>query len=134
MAESLAFLAVAGLSVSTPARRDGGQRRIPVTAAAAIDPTDGDVARAAALRPRSPEERLCMAVLVQALWEVRRYHPASREGAEVRHWIASDDQSWPFAFCALCDVLGLDPAIVRARVGAEPSRGLRRPQLRAVTR
>jgi hypothetical protein len=111
------FLAVAGLRVSTPARRDGGQRRIPVTAAAAIDPTDGDVWRAATLRPLSPALRLRAAVLGAALMDVRKFPPTSRLGAEARAWLASDETTWPLSFVAICDVLGLDPEAVRVRLG-----------------
>jgi hypothetical protein len=99
-----------------PAVRDGGQRRIPVTAAAAVDPTDGDVARAALVRAWSPHERLRIAVLLHALHELRRYPADSRYAQEARRWVVSNDARWPCSFVAICDVLGLDPAAVRARV------------------
>jgi hypothetical protein len=83
-----------------------------------LDPTDGDVARAATLRAFSPDERLRAAVLVNALMDLRRYPPTTREGAEVRAWFASDEAHWPCSFVAVCDVFGLDPAAVRARVRA----------------
>lgn len=33
-----------------------------------------------------------------------------------QQWMRSDDTSWPFSFCSLCDMLGLDPAHLRASV------------------
>jgi hypothetical protein len=134
MAASVAFLAVGGLPVAAPSRRDGGQRRIPVTAAAAVDPTDGDVARAVTVRPRSPNERLRMAVLFQAVMDLRKEPPTSRLAAETREWFASDEQGWPCAFVAICDVLGLDPDAVRARVLPASPRLDRRPWLHAALR
>jgi hypothetical protein len=134
MAASVPFLAVGGLSVADPARRDGGQRRLPVTAAAAVDPTDSDVARAVTVRPRSPGERLRMAVLFQALMDLRKEPPTSRLAAETREWFASDEQGWPCAFVAICDVLGLDPDAVRARVLPASPRLDHRPWLHAALR
>jgi hypothetical protein len=109
------------------ARRDGGQRRIPVTAAAAVDPTDGDVARAALVRAWSPHERLRIAVLLHALHELRRYPADSRYAKEARRWVVSNDAHWPCSFVAICDVLGLEPAAVRARVLGSPDHAVTPP-------
>lgn len=89
---------------------------LPVSAAATVDPTDADVARAARARPASPEERLRMAVLIHALNELHRYDSGTPTGDEVRAWFASDNQRWPYAFVPICDGIGFDPEAVRARV------------------
>jgi hypothetical protein len=115
----VAFLAVG--HVRGAAHRDGGQRRIPVTAAAAIDPTDGDLMRATWVRPLSPDVRLRGAVLVQALLDIRRYPPDTRGYRAARHWLENDDERWPLAFVPCCEVLGLEPAAVRARILTGPS-------------
>jgi hypothetical protein len=115
-------LAVAGLR--TAALRDGGQRRFhALTATAAVDPTDGDVGRAARTRPLSPDARLRGAVLVQALLDLRRAPPTTRRYTEARRWLEDDDEHWPLAFVPCCDVLGLEPTAVRARALAGPAPG-----------
>jgi hypothetical protein len=122
MATFMAGVAVAGLAVRGRARRDGGAIRIPVTAAAAVDPTDGDVWRAMTTRAWSPITRLRAAILVQALADLRA-PPDTKVGAEVRTWFASEDFGDPCAFVPLCETLGLDPATVRSRVLQEPPGG-----------
>jgi hypothetical protein len=122
MATFMAGVAVAGLAVRGRARRDGGAIRIPVTAAAAVDPTDGDVWRAMTTRAWSPITRLRAAILVQALADLRA-PPDTKVGAEVRTWFASEDLGDPCAFVPLCETLGLDPATVRSRVLQEPPGG-----------
>jgi|SRR5262245_23542509 len=96
--------------------RDGGQIRIPVTAAAAVDPTDGDLARTAAKPKWSPEMRLCAAILGQAVLDVRRYPADSRRYREAHAWLWNDAESGVHAFPAICAQLGLDPVWIRARV------------------
>jgi hypothetical protein len=121
MATFMAGVAVAGLAVRGRARRDGGAIRIPVTAAAAVDPTDGDVWRAMTTRAWSPVMRLRAAILVQALADLRA-PPDSKVGAEVRTWFASPDRSGPCTFETVCDVLGLDAGAVRRQVlGRRPA-------------
>jgi hypothetical protein len=134
MATSVAFLAVAGLR--TAALRDGGQRRFhAITATAAVDPTDGDVARATITRPLSPAARLRGAVLIQALMDLRRFPPTTRRYVEARRWLEDDDERWPLAFVPCCDVLGLEPTALRARALARPAPGhAGRPWLHAAGR
>jgi len=69
-----------------------------------------------------PEKRLMLAVLENALLPLLR-NPARRHGrmverrpltAEVKAWIASDAQGWPFSFLNICHVLGLDEDALRA--------------------
>src|SRR4029453_2571223 len=119
MAGSMPCVAVAGMAQAWPV--GGPPRHLPAGRLAApdavpLDPTDGDVARAATLRAFSPDERLRAAVLLNALMDLPRYPPTPRGGDEVRAWFASDAAHWPCAFVCICDVFGLDPAAVRTRV------------------
>ena len=62
---------------------------------------------------RSPEQRLVAAVLEDALRMYCRCAGASgirsqRLLRETAEWFASHDATWPFAFEAVCDTLGLD--------------------------
>src|SRR4029450_226910 len=121
MAWSMPCVAVAGMAQARPS--GGPPRQLSAGRLAApdvvpLDPTDGDVARAATLRAFSPDERLRAAVLLNALMDLRRYPPTTREGDEVRAWFASDEAGGPGSFAAVCDVFGLEPAAVRTRVRA----------------
>ena len=69
-----------------------------------------------------PEKRLMLAVLENALLPMLR-NPGRRHGrvverrplsVEVKAWIASDAQEWPFSFLNICHVLGLDEDALRA--------------------
>jgi hypothetical protein len=86
-----------------------------------------------------PEKRLMLAVLLDAIIQLRR--PGSTGAAEAAAWIAGDGAAdQPFSFRALCEALGLDPAYLTRGVYAwarreNPtisSRALRRPQGRAL--
>lgn len=89
--------------------------------------------------PRSePERRLMVAVLEEAISALLAGVSSTDEerravAREAECWFASDSRGWPFAFCTLCDVLGLDAASVRDVVGAwrERRRAFRRPRLQA---
>lgn len=121
------------VAVVMPQRvRDGGQIRIPVTAAAAVDPTDADVFRAGMHRHWSPELRLCAAVLASAVLDVRRYPPDTRPYREAVAWFSSDTETGVHAFPAICALLGYDPVYVRSRVlGGEAGGRLERHWLHA---
>lgn len=74
-----------------------------------------------------PEKRLMLAVLEDALGllllDARA--PAKHRRAAVReatHWLNSDDRSRPFAFAAICDLLGLEAGRVRHAIAAMRSR------------
>jgi hypothetical protein len=85
-----------------------------------------------------PERRLMVAVLEEAISAVLG---GARSGTEERRaiaheaerWFASDSRAWPFAFCTLCDVLGLDVGRVRLVLAGwrERQRSFRRPRLQA---
>jgi hypothetical protein len=68
-----------------------------------------------------PLRRLMVAVLVDAIrcfqTKLKMRQPARRqEFAEVRSWIYSDDDNACFSFRAVCDVLGIDPKVIRKRL------------------
>jgi hypothetical protein len=89
--------------------------------------------------PRTePERRLMVAVLEEAISAVLSGANASGEerratALEAERWFASNSRSWPFAFCTLCDVLGLDIDRVRDVIGVwrDRQRRFRRPRLQA---
>ncbi|MEO8605362.1 MAG: hypothetical protein ABI629_22525 [bacterium] len=74
-----------------------------------------------------PERALALAVLNQAIVDVRRYQESGLSHHRSMHddaraWIASDERSWPFAFVNLCDAFGLDVGGVRAELLAVAGR------------
>ena len=124
----MACLAVAGRPATGC---DGGRRPIPVSAAAAIDPTDADLARACARPAWTPAMRLCAAILAQAVLDVHRYPPARREHREARAWLLHDRDTGVHSFLAICGLLGYEPAYVRARTLSVGPRHLERRWLHA---
>jgi hypothetical protein len=76
-----------------------------------------DMVRGDARRP--PEHRLLFAVLEDAVrcWQIHE-RATTRSGRslfwETAAWMASDDDSSPFTFVAICQLFGLEPAYVRA--------------------
>jgi hypothetical protein len=63
--------------------------------------------------PRVPEDRLMLAVLLDAVALLREYafgtHPHSRRTVvDTLAWFASDDASWPLSFRNVCVVLDID--------------------------
>jgi hypothetical protein len=69
----------------------------------------------------SPERELAAAVLDAAAADLDRYRCASeRTGQrmfwEAYQWIASADRSWAFSFLNICELLRLEPELVRARL------------------
>src|SRR5438046_3033183 len=77
---------------------------------------------------RSGEHRLCYAVLVDALGCAISGPAQERHGlrAEARDWIASDDESWPFSFCAICAYLHIEPSAIRNAVAKLDASGKRK--------
>ncbi len=76
--------------------------------------------------PPTPELRLCLAVLEQALADLAtvRRRTVVRRGASpaaVIAWFRSSNIAWPFAFEAICATLGLDADAVRRAVGVTTS-------------
>lgn len=78
----------------------------------------------------SPEQRLMLAILEDAVYTVLKYAGAKNRRArrlvrDAERWIALTDRSWLFSFENICAVLGLESDAVRSR--------LRRIQLRGET-
>jgi hypothetical protein len=61
----------------------------------------------------TPEKRLAFAVLSDA---VRHVQHGGIGGADDEAWLASDAMDHPFAFLAICEVLGLDASCIRRGV------------------
>jgi hypothetical protein len=62
--------------------------------------------------PESPERRLLLAVLLDAIVCVQRIASTPpgqrrRELEESKRWIRSDDCTWPYSFVNVCEALGL---------------------------
>ena len=73
-----------------------------------------------------PERGLMMAVLADAVRCILKYRSlaeprAEQDFVEAQDWLLSDDQSWPYSFEHICEVLTLDAAAVRERLGVAPS-------------
>ncbi|MBM4269489.1 MAG: hypothetical protein FJ144_23280 [Deltaproteobacteria bacterium] len=72
----------------------------------------------ASIAARSPEARLMLAVLEDAMATLSRNARARsraerRALAEVQEWYGEDDCSWPFSFVNVCEMLGLDVSKMR---------------------
>jgi len=64
-----------------------------------------------------PEKRLMLAVLLDAIIQLRR--PGSTGAIEAASWIAGErDADQPFSFRSLCEALGIDPAYLTRGVYA----------------
>jgi len=69
----------------------------------------------------SPEKRLLMAVLLDAIEELKVVTQSAREGSDARHrklaaWFAARDVSWPFSFENVCEHLDLNADCIRSRL------------------
>jgi len=74
-------------------------------------------------RTRSPEKRLLMAVLMDAIAEFQEVvgSNASEDEPRLRKltaWFTARRDSWPCSFENLCDLLDLDAGCIRARLAA----------------
>ncbi len=70
-------------------------------------------------RAMRPERALALAVLVQAVADVRRFQESGLPQHRALHdaaaaWMTSDAREWPFAFVNLCDAFNLDVGQTRA--------------------
>lgn len=80
----------------------------------------------------SPEKKLAGAVLTSALSCIRDHYGDAVHADNVEAdlaWLADDDWQNPFGFLCLCELFGLDPGWVRARVEGwkRTERGQRAP-------
>ena len=65
-------------------------------------------------RRHSPEHRLMIAVLRDAINCLLKDQGNGRTSREAQQWIMGPDVDWPFSFENVCDVLGLDPGCLRS--------------------
>jgi hypothetical protein len=94
------------------ARREGMHR----------SPLEPDVILAARFLPQAletPEKRLLLAVLEEAVGTYQRYAGATDLRsralfAEVDAWLGSEDTAWLYSFVGICDAIGLDATYLRS--------------------
>jgi hypothetical protein len=79
--------------------------------------------------PTTPERRLLVAVLEEAVREHAVCLRTTGRGArrrlkELGEWFACEDESWPFSFPSICVHLGIDRNFALRRIGlaADPMR------------
>ena len=75
------------------------------------------------------QRELASGILKQAAQDLRRFHGAtSAIGRELYHdayrWVISHDSSWPFSFLNVCQLLKLEPEILRQDLLGDASLGL----------
>jgi len=98
-------------------------------------------------RPVSPAQQLALAVLEQAVADLRRRRglphrvalPGSLAGSRslvdgVESWFASDDTGWIFSFENVCAMVGIDAEAVREKLGVGRRHPLRLRSLRPHTK
>jgi hypothetical protein len=66
----------------------------------------------------SPERALVLAMVWQAVIDLRKYRFAGRRRQqrlymEAYCWVASDDRHWPYAFCNVAEMLDVAPERLR---------------------
>jgi hypothetical protein len=74
------------------------------------------------------QKDLAAGILRQATEDLRRFRsPTSGVERELyfdaHHWFASNDYTWPFSFLNVCQLLDLDPEVVREELPGERSLG-----------
>lgn len=72
-------------------------------------------------RVSSPEQRLMLAVLEDAVYTILKHAGSSSKRGrrlvrEVQRWLGASEPSWPFSFENICAVLGLDAVALRQRL------------------
>ncbi len=72
-------------------------------------------------RAISSERRLILAMIWQAILDLRKYRFAKRMRdqrlyMEAYEWVESDDRTWPYSFANLCELLNLHVESARAQV------------------
>jgi hypothetical protein len=70
----------------------------------------------------TPEKRLLLAVLEEAIGTFQRYATATDRNsralfADVEAWFASEDTAWLYSFIGICDAVGIDATYVRSGLG-----------------
>ena len=79
--------------------------------------------------PATSKKDLATGVLKQAAQDLRRFHDAT--GALERElyrdaysWVISDDETWPFSFLNVCQLLNVAPTAVRDELLGDQSLGV----------
>ena len=72
-------------------------------------------------RAKSPEHRLALAVLAEAIEDIETYRknptkPRQRAYESALDWIRAEDKHWDYSFVNLCEVFDLDPVVVRKQL------------------
>jgi hypothetical protein len=73
---------------------------------------------------RSGEQRLALAVVRQAVEDLRKHRWARRRRAQriyrdAYEWVDATDRRWPYSFINICEVLQLSPTALRAELLGE---------------
>ncbi len=136
----MAFFAAAGGRVQVvKAVTSAGAVPLP-DASRLFSPDPTDVVRFTRLRiGDTPERCLALAVMTQAILDLRRAPPGRAHGKEAgvyektRAWFRANDRAWPLSFASICELFDWSPGAVRAQVlgpeaepaDPEPARRLR---------
>ena len=78
-------------------------------------------------RKQTPEQRLMIAVLQDALDCIEKYRYATdthgrRLFQEAKQWFLADETDWPYSFECICGALDLDADAVRQHLRVAPER------------
>jgi|ERR1044072_4387539 hypothetical protein len=66
--------------------------------------------------PDSPERRLLMAVMKDAIHTLEWYSPKRKEYLETVRWFKSTSRSSPFSFLCICDMFNLHPDVILRKI------------------
>lgn len=81
-----------------------------------------------ASRVLSPEQRLMLAVLEDAVYTILKHAGSTSKRArrlvrEAQRWVGKSEPDWPFSYENVCAVLGIDAAALRQHLRAVHLRG-----------
>jgi hypothetical protein len=72
-------------------------------------------------RPTAGENGLALAILQQAIDDLRNHRQSNRPEhrriyAKAHRWVASDDRSWLYSFASICELLDVPPETMRSKL------------------
>jgi hypothetical protein len=75
-------------------------------------------------RPINGENGLALAILQQAIDDLRTHHRATKPErrriyAKAYRWVISDDRSWLYSFASICELLDVAPEVMRSKLLSE---------------
>jgi hypothetical protein len=79
-----------------------------------MKPLLGDVAEGSLRASLKPEERLLLAVVESAYWDLRSLDPARWQTA--RHYFLDDEENHTFSFVSICQHFSWSPASIRVQL------------------